>query len=339
MQLFIHTYGAYLHVKEEMFDIRIKQGEEIVHKQFSARKVSTIVLADAASLSTDAIQLALKYHIDIVITERTGRPLGRFWHSKLGSTTLIRKQQLIASIGKQGMTDALNWIDKKLVAHQELLERLKKHRSENLANINEAIDKIETLRTKINGLTGECMADIADTLRGYEGNAGKIFYETLSTLLPKNHQFAGRSARPAKDPFNAFLNYANGILYSRIEKALILAGLDPYVGYMHRDDYNQLSFVFDFIEPYRTFAIEPVFKLFSGKKVNKEHTTPVPNGMTLNKEGKALLVAALTEYWDEEAIRYRGRNQTRNRIIMAEAHEYANKLIGRDETELIQEII
>jgi CRISPR-associated endonuclease Cas1 len=71
--------------------------------------------------------------------------------------------------------------------------------------------------------------------------------------------FKGRSSRPAEDPFNAFLNYAYGVLYSRVEKALIIAGVDPFVGFMHRDDYNMKSMVFDFIEPYRIYAEETVF--------------------------------------------------------------------------------
>ena len=49
----------------------------------------------------------------------------------------------------------------------------------------------------------------------------------------------------------------------------MLADLDPYVGFMLRDDYNQLSMVYNFIEPYRSFADEFVFRLFTGKNVNR----------------------------------------------------------------------
>ena len=34
---------------------------------------------------------------------------------------------------------------------------------------------------------------------------------------------------PAKDEFNTLLNYAYGILYSKVEKACIIAGLEPLV--------------------------------------------------------------------------------------------------------------
>lgn len=132
--------------------------------------------------------------------------------------------------------------------------------------------------------------------------------------------------RPAKDSFNAFINYGFGILYTRVEKVLMIAGLDPYVGFLHRDDYNQKSMVFDFIEPYRIFVETAVFRLFAAKKINKAHVDGITNGVTLNKEGKELLVTALNNYM-EDVIRYKGRNQTRTNAMQQDAHTFANSLI------------
>ena len=176
------------------------------------------------------------------------------------------------------------------------------------------------------------MADVADTLRGLEGTAGRLYFETLSYVLPKEYQFSGRSSRPAQDAFNAFLNYAYGILYGKVEKTLMLAGLDPYVGFLHRDDYNQLSMVYDFIEPYRGWADEVVFRLFSAKKVNKAHISEVSGsrtGFSLNAEGKALLVNAFNAFLDHDPIRYRGRNLVRSHCMQLDAHQFANELIGK----------
>lgn len=114
-----------------------------------------------------------------------------------------------------------------------------------------------------------------------------------------------------------------------MEKVLVVAGLDPYVGFMHRDDYNMKSMVFDFIEPYRTYADEVVFKLFSAKKVNDSHTSSITNGMSLNTDGKNLLMQALMKFLDEEKIKYKGRNQTRINAMQQDAHQFANKLIGK----------
>ncbi len=115
-----------------------------------------------------------------------------------------------------------------------------------------------------------------------------------------------------------------------MEKALIIAGLDPYLGFLHRDDYNQKSMVFDFIEPYRIYIDEVVFKLFSGKKVNKAHTEKIKNGFTLNKEGKILLMQSLNNFMEEDKIRYKGKNHTRNNIIQYDAHAFANFLVKKE---------
>ena len=98
MQLIIDSYGAYLHIKDELFEVRIKKEENEIKKHFASQKVSSILLSKGAAISTDAIILAMKNNIDIVVLEYDGKPVGRFWHSKLGSTSKIRKKQLEASL-------------------------------------------------------------------------------------------------------------------------------------------------------------------------------------------------------------------------------------------------
>ena len=332
MQLYINTYGTYVHVKDQMFEILVKKEKEREKHYFSAKKIQSIVLGQGIALSTDAVKLAMTYNVDIVFVEWDGRPIGRVWHSKLGSTTLIRKEQLKASLNKKGFLAVQEWISTKVDNEINFLKWLKKHRSQHADYLNDKIGRMQEINVSILQLKAKTTLEIADVIRGLEGTSGRLFFQTLSYVLPKNHQFSGRSSRPAKDAFNAFLNYAFGILYSKIEKSLILAGLDPYVGYLHRDDYNQLSFVFDFIEPYRIYATEVVFKLFSGKKVNKTQTSEITNGFSLNKEGKELLIEAFNNFFDVDTIRYKGRNQTRSNAILADARHYANSLIKKEES-------
>ncbi len=329
MQLYLNTRGTYLHVKDNLFEIKIpdeKGGS--VKKQLAVHKVKTIVMTTSAALSTDAIQLALQNNIDIVFADYHGFPMGRIWHSKLGSTTKIRKQQLVASMGKVGVQHTVDWLTQKLDNQLDFIKQLKKHRARQAVFLDDKITRIDALRTSMTeAYTAEQVSDVADMLRGLEGTAGRLYFATLSHVLPKQYQFKGRSSRPAEDSFNAFLNYAYGVLYSRVEKALIIAGLDPYVGFLHRDGYNYKSLVYDFIEPYRTHCERVVFKLFSGKKVNQKHCDALANGLKLNKEGKVLLLEQLIKYLDEERVRHRGRNQTRMNILQQEAHQLAAALL------------
>lgn len=327
MQLIINTYGTYVHVKDDLFEVTVtKEGEKQKH-HFASQKVTSILMSKGAALSTDAIILAMKNNIDIIVFEYDGVPVGRFWHSKPGSTSKIRKQQLEASLNDTGVYWIKSWLTNKIGNQIELLKRLKSHRPASAELMQEKIEVISGIKIKINETKGTRIDEIDDTLRGLEGTAGRIYFKVLSSLLAERYRFQGRSFRPAADPFNAFLNYAYGVLYSRVEKVLVIAGLDPYVGFMHRDDYNMKSMVFDFIEPYRTYAEEVVFKLFSAKKINDNHTDKITNGYTLNAEGKNILMQSFMRFLDEDKIRYNGRNQIRANAMQMDAHQFANQLI------------
>lgn len=331
MQIYLNTYGTYLHIKDDMFEIRVPvKDAEPKKTHIAAHKLQSIVLSTSAALSTDAVRLALKNNIDIIFTQSDGQPLGRIWHSKLGSTTKIRKRQLEVSLDKEGVKYTKTWIVEKMTNQLEFVKDLKKHRSQMADYLNDKVERIENLIVSVGKLEGEKVNDIAETIRGLEGTAGRLYFETLSYVMPEQYAFSGRSSRPAKDIYNGFLNYGYGVLYSRVEKCLILAGLDPYLGFLHRDDYNQKSMVYDFIEPYRIFVETPIFRLFSAKKVNKSHIDEITNGITLNKSGKELLINALNEYLESDTIRYRGRNQTRANAMQQDAHTFANELMEKN---------
>jgi len=329
LQIFINTYGTYVHVKDDMFEIKVKQEKKQPPKinHIAAHKITSFVMSKGSALSTDAVALALKHNIDIVIVDNLGHPMGRFWHSKLGSTTKIRKAQLTTSLNEKGVFYVKEWLLKKLENQADFINDLKKHRKNLEDYLEEKSSAILLLRQKINEIESDNISKIADTLRGWEGSAGRHYFDALSKCIPESFAFKGRSFRPAEDEFNSMLNYAYGILYSRIERALMLAGLDPFVGFMHRDDYNTKSLVFDYIEPYRIYADRFVFRLFTGKKINKKFFTQLENGFVLNDEGKAFFVNPYLEYLDNEKIRYKGRLQTRLNAVQLETHNFANELI------------
>ncbi|NOX46977.1 MAG: CRISPR-associated endonuclease Cas1 [Chlorobi bacterium] len=327
MQLVINTYGTYVHVKDKLFEIRLKKEGKQEKHHVASQKVTSILLSKGSAISTDAIILALKNNIDIVVFENDGVPVGRFWHSRPGSTTRIRKRQLEASLDGVGLIWVKQWLTDKIDKRIDFLKRLKKHREGKSGEILKAVGAMEDMKGKIGNAEAGTVDAVSESLRGWEGTAGRYYFDVLSDLLAQRYKFSGRSFRPAKDPFNAFLNYAYGILYSRVEKTLVVAGVDPYVGFMHRDDYNMKSMVFDFIEPYRIIADEVVFKLFSAKKVNDAQSEKITNGISLNAEGKALLIQHFFKFFEEDKIRYKGRNQSRANAMQMDAHTFANSLI------------
>ncbi|MBC8179811.1 CRISPR-associated endonuclease Cas1 [candidate division KSB1 bacterium] len=321
MQLVINTYGTYLHKVGDCFEIKADKKKH----QISVHKVDSILVSTGASFSSDAIELAMQHNIDVVFLDCFGNPYGRVWQSKLGSTTLIRRKQLELAETEKGLNLVIEWIDKKFENQVQFLEELSRHREKAFESITDYINKLRQGKEKLNKLEGNIESRRSEIL-GLEGSAGRSYFSALADLIPERFKFNGRSRQPAKDEFNAMLNYSYGILYSRVEKACLIAGLDPFVGFLHTDNYNKKSMVFDLIEPYRIIGDKTIFYLFSKRQVKKEYFDPVKNGLMLNKEGKKVLISAFNERM-ETRVRHRGRNIKLKDIIQFDCHKLANSMI------------
>lgn len=324
-QLIINTYGTYLKKKDDCF--LLKNDEQSI--EVSPKKVKSILISTSCFISSDALKLAIDNNIDVVFLDHFGDPFGRVWHCKPSSTNLIRRKQLEISSNEEGFEVAKTWVIDKISNQVNFLQHLKFKRSDlKQAIIDNYEIELLNFKNKILSLTGSAN-ECREHLMAYEGNAGKNYFEALSILIPEKYKFEGRSKRPAEDEFNCMLNYAYGVLYSQVERSIILAGLDPYIGFIHTDDYNKKSMVFDLIEAYRHFAEETVFHLFSQKKVNDSYFDKIKDGYSLNKEGKKVLIGVFNEYLDN-SVKYRGRNIKRRDTIQFDCHNLANSLIGEE---------
>ncbi|GFO97416.1 CriSPR-associated endonuclease Cas1 [groundwater metagenome] len=321
MQLVINTRGAYL--KKEKNCFLIKNDDKSF--EVSADKVDSILITTSATISTDAIEFAVENNIDIVFLDFHGNPFGRVWHSKLGSTTLIRRRQLEAEASALGFNLARGWIVQKIDNQLDFLKDLKKNRPDDKELVEPNIAKIADLRENLVGMKGS-LEEKRGSIMGTEGMASLNYFNALSSIMPDAWKFNGRSRDPAQDAFNCLLNYGYGVLYSQVEKGCIIAGLDPYMGFLHTDNYNKKSFVFDLIEIFRIHIDRTVMNLFSKKQVHEGLFDKIPGGLYMNKEGKAVLITAVNETLDKD-IDYNGRNVKIRNTIQMECHSIANSLI------------
>ncbi len=326
MKLIINTPGAYLCKRGECFQLQKKD----IKKDYSAHKVEQILITTRAAMSTDVIELAVENNIDIIFLKNTGQPFGRVWHSKLGSISTIRRKQLFLQDTPLGLSLVKEWIFQKIENQINHLNKLGMNRRDvdRKEIIKEGIEKIRMQQKNINQIAKDSTVEqVRNTLQGHEGTASRIYFSVLSELIPSQYKFDGRSKNPAKDFFNCMLNYSYGILYSSVEKACIIAGLDPYIGIMHTDNYNKKALVFDLVEMYRGYIDEIVFKLFSTRKIKKEHFDIIgEDGYYLNKEGKQLLIVECNKEM-EKKIRYKGRNIELQNIIQFDCHNIANRIL------------
>ncbi|MCY6485485.1 CRISPR-associated endonuclease Cas1 [Clostridium aestuarii] len=323
MKLIINTHGAYISRVNERFLIKIGDKKQ----EYSSKKVEQILLTTSALITTDALKLAVENNIDVVFLEHNGQPFARVWHSKLGSISTIRRCQLRLTDIPLGTQLAKEWITEKLNNQIQHLEKLKLNRSdEKVELIQKSINTITKEKDSILDVKESPINKVRNSIEGYEGSAGRVYFSTLGKLVPTQYAFEGRSKNPAKDMFNCMLNYAYGILYSNVENACIISGLDPYVGIMHTDNYNKTAMVFDIIEIYRAYMDEIVFKLFSKRQVKKDMFQEIEGGLWLNKEGKQLLISAVNDKFSQR-IKYRGRNIELNNIVQYDCHNIANRIL------------
>jgi len=320
MQLVINTRGAYLKKSDQCF--LVKNDEKVF--EVAADKVDSILITTSATITTDAIEFAVSKNIDIIFLNQFGDPYGRVWHSKLGSTTLIRRKQLEGEKNNVGFRFARNWIAKKIENQIDFLKDLKKNRPDSRDSLDISIQKMQNIQKSLSDMAGS-LDTKRGAIMGYEAMATQIYFSALSEIMPEQWKFKGRSRDPAHDAFNCLLNYGYGILYSQVERACIIAGLDPYIGFLHTDNYNKKSFVFDLIELFRIYVDRAVIGLF--QKASFPRTVRRNTRWALLEPGREkVLIGAFNEMFDREIL-YHGRNVKIRNTIPMECHRIANQLI------------
>jgi CRISPR-associated protein Cas1 len=219
----------------------------------------------------------------------------------------------------------------KLESQAALLRALlntKKDLHKELTNaIDIAINIIHNTANKIRTIEDTNLNAIAPTLRGWEGTASKAYFGVLGKMLPEPYSFTKRSKHPAKDPFNAMINYLYGMLYSRVEGDLILAGIDPYLGIFHSDMHKRPVLAYDFIELWRTWADNVALKIFFADLIDDAcfETDNTTGAVWLLGPGKQIAATAFNEYLSQ-VIDLNGNRRSRREHIRLYTQHFATKL-------------
>lgn len=344
MQLIINTFGTSLRRKGDRLVIRSPSAERPV--EISAHKVQSLVIATGVHLSSNVVHLASEHNIDVVFLDKSGQPTARVWQTKMGSTAAIRRRQLEAADTEEAMRFVRGWIGKKITNQLEFLRELEHRRPESKEAFASPLATLAQCAEKVAACTGT-VDEQRNTLMGLEGAAGRAYFACLGQLMPEEYRFTGRSRQPATDAFNAMLNYSYGVLYSLVERALILAGLDPFVGFLHTDNYNKRSLVFDMIEPFRILGDRTTVLVFTGRRAKREYFREIPGGIELSPEGRPALMESFNKRL-ERTVRYpvqgkqdsekkKYRKVAQRAVIQHEAHALANALLGRSDLPRIVE--
>ena len=321
MELILNTFGVSLNRDNEGFVI-LSNGEK---QRVPVDGITSIQISRGAQITSDAVLLAIEREIEVLFMDRSGQPMGRIWSPKYGSVSTIRKGQLSFTFSKDAVSWIKNVISRKIENQQALLLMMIPRTTEIEKSVQKSIRRLEDYRAKVAGINGEIVTDVAPSLRGWEGLSSKIYFETLNLFLPEEYRFENRSQHPAMDVANALLNYGYGLLYGKIEGALIKAGIDPYIGVMHRDDYNRPVLVYDIIELYRIWVDYVVCSLLMQQVVTDDYYSIKSDGSYwLEALGRRVLIQSLNDYL-EEVIVIKGVSRSRLNHISLYAQNLAQQ--------------
>ncbi len=248
--VYVTTEGASLRKDGENL---VAQVEGEPPRRAPLHMLSSIVVFGAIFVSPALIAACASAGISIVLLDRVGRFHARI-EGPVSGNVLLRRAQYRTADGNSGLEIVRSIVLGKLANQRSVLLRALRDHGESIApaardDIKAACRRLELL------LQGSVVqATSIDVLRGYEGDAGRLYFSVFDHLILSPDEalkFTGRSRRPPLDPVNALLSFLYTLLTHDCRTALEGVGLDPAVGFLHRDRPGRPSLALDLMEELR----------------------------------------------------------------------------------------
>ena len=269
----VDGYGADIRVKSDHLVLR---NGDFSDRDRWERRVSRgrcnlerlIVLSHEGTLTLDAIDWLAQLSVSTLVLDRNGR-LSFCSSPQARHDGALRRTQAIAGLSN-GLEIATWLVHEKLRGQSTQLHKLVEELPSAFGSGERRI-KCEAASRAIDDLRDQAPSDLRGLL-SIEGRAAQLYWGSLegqaipwarqsASRIP-NHwlsiqsRTAGRDglARDARDPFSAALNYVLAILEAECKLAAARMGLDIDFGFLHVDETNRQSFVYDLMELARDAA-------------------------------------------------------------------------------------
>ena len=190
-------------------------------------------------------------NIDLCFMSSHGRFLARVAGEVRGNVTLRKQQYRMSENEEECLAIAKNCIAGKVYNSRWVLERAARDYPLRL-DAGKLKEKSSYLLERIRSIQ---TTETLDRLRGLEGEAATIYFSVFDDLILQQKDqfvFRGRNKRPPLDSVNAMLSFAYSLLAGMCGSALETVGLDPYVGFLHKDRPGRMSLALDLMEELRS---------------------------------------------------------------------------------------
>lgn len=289
--LYVTTQGAYIARRNETLLVR---AEKQTLFQCPAHNLAGVICFGNVSLSPFAMGLCGENGVAISFLTENGRFLGRFVGPVSGNVLLRRAQYRAADDVEQ----AARQIAAAMIAAKVANARTSLLRAARESNSPERADSLQLAARRLaENLRNLERVTTLDALRGTEGDAADDYFRVFNLLLTaqqEHFEFTSRSRRPPRDNINALLSYLYTLLAHDVRAACESVGLDPQVGFLHRDRPGRPSLALDLMEELRpVLADRMAVTLINRQQVNPDgFTTSETGSVKMNDKTRKTIITA-----------------------------------------------
>lgn len=286
--LYITRQESYLHKERET--IVIKQGDDKLG-QFPALTVANILCFGQVSVSPFLMGYCGEQGIGLAFYTEYGRFLARVQGKQTGNVLLRRAQYRWADDDEKATSVARLMVAAKIANARSVLMRELRNHGDNPA-LQAAVDKLATSLRRV-----QHAGSVEETM-GIEGDAANSYFGVFDELIRgSGFAFGGRVRRPPTDPVNALLSFVYSLLTHECSSALQGVGLDPYVGFLHKDRPGRVSLALDLLEEFRSpLADRFVLTLINRRQLqSSDFVTEASGAVRLTDDARKTLLTAWQE--------------------------------------------
>jgi CRISPR-associated protein Cas1 len=329
--LVVAEYGRHIGKHQERIEVTdLKTGERIVEAPLLHLE-SVLVGSRGISITADAIAACTERGIPINFLDGSGKAYASLYSAGLIATVITRRAQIEAYGDARGWAAAKGFCFGKLRNQANLVRYMAKYRKETdpeaFEELRRLADEVDDHAAAVRALSADRVDAARGELLSAEGRGAQRYWAAVKLLLKQDLDWPGRRRQGATDPVNSTLNYGYGILYGQVERALVLAGLDPYAGFLHVDRPGKPSLVLDLVEEFRAVAVDRAMLSL----VNKGPAPVVTEEGWLDDSSRKEVAARVLERLDGP-VRHKGKQSSLRSVIQAQARRLA-LFLRKDEAE------
>jgi CRISPR-associated protein Cas1 len=283
--LYITQPEAVLSKQHEAFTVALKQEDGSWNKKtVPAQTIEQVVLMGNPQVTGDALVYALELGMPVHYLSIFGKYLGSALpgYSRNGSLRLA--QYALYSNEQERLTLVKSIVAAKIQNQYAVLYRHGQHDNP-LKTRKKEVKEQSTL----------------DQVRGIEGLAAREYFACFPQMLGEQWSFSGRNRRPPTDPVNALLSFGYGLLRVQVTAAVHIAGLDPYVGYLHEPNRGQPAMVLDLMEEFRALVADNVvLSVLNKGEIKPDDFTESLGAYRLSESGRKTFLEAFERKLKDE---------------------------------------